>query len=231
MRRKYVLTGESRQEDLRAIFAFRAHTPEGHVVERIGVIADVICAHYFRAFARWLSVRRTPLPTRPRCPRQVFRFSRCCEYGVRDAACPLSTRGGTRLVRLVRGRGGGVRFSRCCDRRTAPRARCSVGAGAGGRSRLRGAQVVMGVLHCLVPTLARVVLDYKESGRLQGLGLTRAWVSPHPVDRLVCCGPRTSPALPRRPWGAGVRRAGGWLRSVCGAWARRPPARALRPAA
>ena len=27
-----------------------------HVVERIGVIADVICAHYFRAFARWLSV-------------------------------------------------------------------------------------------------------------------------------------------------------------------------------
>ena len=28
-------------------------------------------------------------------------------YGVRDAACPISTRGGTRLVRLVRGRGGG----------------------------------------------------------------------------------------------------------------------------
>ena len=28
-------------------------------------------------------------------------------YGVRDAACPLSTRGGTRLVRLVRGRGNG----------------------------------------------------------------------------------------------------------------------------
>jgi hypothetical protein len=27
--------------------------------------------------------------------------------GVRDAACPISTRGGTRLVRLVRGRGGG----------------------------------------------------------------------------------------------------------------------------
>jgi hypothetical protein len=26
---------------------------------------------------------------------------------VRDAACPLSTRGGTRLVRLVRGKGGG----------------------------------------------------------------------------------------------------------------------------
>jgi len=34
----------------------------------------------------------------------------CCGvggmYGVRDAACPLSTRGGTRLVRLVRGWGG-----------------------------------------------------------------------------------------------------------------------------
>jgi len=29
-------------------------------------------------------------------------------YGVRDAACPLSTRRGTRLVRLVRGRGGGA---------------------------------------------------------------------------------------------------------------------------
>jgi len=28
--------------------------------------------------------------------------------GVRDAACPISTRGGTRLVRLVRGRGGGA---------------------------------------------------------------------------------------------------------------------------
>jgi len=27
--------------------------------------------------------------------------------GVRDAACPLGTRGRTRLVRLVRGRGGG----------------------------------------------------------------------------------------------------------------------------
>jgi hypothetical protein len=65
MRRKYVLTGESRQEDLRAIFAFRAHTPEGHVVERIGVIADVICAHYFRAFARWLSVRPRPPPFLP----------------------------------------------------------------------------------------------------------------------------------------------------------------------
>ena len=30
-------------------------------------------------------------------------------YGVRDASCPLSTRGGTRLVRLVRGKGGGER--------------------------------------------------------------------------------------------------------------------------
>ena len=31
---------------------------------------------------------------------------------MRDAACPLSTRGGTRLVRLVRGRGGGGRLVR-----------------------------------------------------------------------------------------------------------------------
>ena len=29
MRRKYTLPGESRQEDLRAIFAFGSHTPEG----------------------------------------------------------------------------------------------------------------------------------------------------------------------------------------------------------
>ena len=48
MRRKYILTGESRQEDLRAIFAFVAHTPEGHAVERIGQIADVLCGAWFQ---------------------------------------------------------------------------------------------------------------------------------------------------------------------------------------
>jgi hypothetical protein len=37
-------------------------------------------------------------------------------YGVRDAACPLSTRGGTRLVRLVRGGGKGGGGDVCgCD--------------------------------------------------------------------------------------------------------------------
>ena len=35
------------------------------------------------------------------------RLCRCRAAAVRDAACPLSTRGGTRLVRLVRGKGGG----------------------------------------------------------------------------------------------------------------------------
>lgn len=55
MRRKYVLTGESKQEDLRAIFAFRAHTPEGHAVERIGVIADVLCVKDFKAVSNFLS--------------------------------------------------------------------------------------------------------------------------------------------------------------------------------
>ena len=34
------------QEDLRAIFAFAAHTPEGHEVEKIGVIADAMCGRY-----------------------------------------------------------------------------------------------------------------------------------------------------------------------------------------
>jgi hypothetical protein len=43
--------------------------------------------------------------------------------GERDAACPLSTWGGTRLVRLVRGRGGGG-----CPRA----ARCARGRGGGG---------------------------------------------------------------------------------------------------
>jgi len=46
--------------------------------------------------------------------------------GVRDAACPLSTRGGTRLVRLVRGGGGGTCRSpsaRGCRARTRARRR------------------------------------------------------------------------------------------------------------
>jgi len=54
---------------------------------------------------------RAPLPAlreelRGR-PRGLF-----APRGVRDAACPISTRRGTRLVRLVRGRGGGARGPR-----------------------------------------------------------------------------------------------------------------------
>ena len=55
MRRKYILTGESRQEDLRAIYAFGSHTPEGHAVERIGVIADVLCGSWFKPSSKALS--------------------------------------------------------------------------------------------------------------------------------------------------------------------------------
>jgi hypothetical protein len=33
-----------------AIFAFRAHTPEGHLVDQIGAIADVLFATRYRWF-------------------------------------------------------------------------------------------------------------------------------------------------------------------------------------
>jgi hypothetical protein len=65
-------------------------------------------------------------------------------YGVRDAACPLSTGGGTRLVRLVRGRGGGcararalrVRaLSRCPSRWRRRRAGAAAGRGLRGSPR------------------------------------------------------------------------------------------------
>ena len=68
--------------------------------------------------ARCRGAARARAPPRPRRPRrrsgrQGKRRARAFsgakpKYGVRDAACPLSTRGGTRLVRLVRGRGGRV---------------------------------------------------------------------------------------------------------------------------
>jgi hypothetical protein len=46
---------------------------------------------------------------------------RVMRHGVRDAACSLSTRGGTRLVRLVRGRGGGgLRVARDPPRPASP---------------------------------------------------------------------------------------------------------------
>ena len=58
---------------------------------------------------------RRPTPARSEC------------RSVRDTACPVSTRGGTRLVRLVRGRGGGVgqrgRAGATARRRAATRAR------------------------------------------------------------------------------------------------------------
>ena len=58
---------------------------------------------------------RRPRPNGAPQPKSVKRHS--STYGVRDSACPLSTRGGTRLVRLVRGRGGGgttaSRFTGC----------------------------------------------------------------------------------------------------------------------
>jgi len=55
LRRKYILTGESKSEDFRATFAFRAHTPEGHAVERIGIIADHLCGKAFKRFSVSLS--------------------------------------------------------------------------------------------------------------------------------------------------------------------------------
>jgi hypothetical protein len=56
-------------------------------------------------------------------------------YGVRDSACPLSTRGGTRLVRLVRGRGVCV----CAEGRGWARRRQAAGAEWGSlRGEVRG---------------------------------------------------------------------------------------------
>jgi len=73
--------------------------------------------------ARCRGAARARAPHRPRRPRrrsgrQGKRRARAFsgakpKYGVRDAACPLSTRGGTRLVRLVRGRGEGL--GRACS--------------------------------------------------------------------------------------------------------------------
>jgi len=48
-----------------------------------------------------------PAPPTPTCPAYPPWSSPRALHAVRDATCPLSTRGGTRLVRSVRGRGGG----------------------------------------------------------------------------------------------------------------------------
>jgi hypothetical protein len=41
------LSSEVRQNELHAVFAFRAHTPEGHAVNQIGTIADVLFKNKF----------------------------------------------------------------------------------------------------------------------------------------------------------------------------------------
>ena len=68
--------------------------------------------------------RRAPRRERSRARRRLRRRL----WAVRDAACPPSTRGGTRLVRLVRGRGGGggkpSKSPRTAARGLCQRARC-----------------------------------------------------------------------------------------------------------
>ena len=56
MRRKYALTGESQGEDFRATFAFRSHTPEGHLVEKIAIISEVCEVGRWQAKCRRLSM-------------------------------------------------------------------------------------------------------------------------------------------------------------------------------
>jgi hypothetical protein len=46
------LSRESQQDELHAIFAFRAHTPEGHAVEQMGLIADVLFSTSYRCVLR-----------------------------------------------------------------------------------------------------------------------------------------------------------------------------------
>ena len=38
---QYALAGESCEEDFKAAFAFRSHTPEGHMVDKIELISEV----------------------------------------------------------------------------------------------------------------------------------------------------------------------------------------------
>ena len=71
--------------------------------------------------SHWVS--ESPRPAPPLSTRPVGAVGRRWMQGGSDAACPLSTRGGTRLVRSVRGKGGG---------------RCG-GAGSARRSRRGGA--------------------------------------------------------------------------------------------
>jgi hypothetical protein len=73
--------------------------------------------------------RRAPRRERSRARRRLRRRL----WAVRDAACPPSTRGGTRLVRLVRGRGGAAANLRRA--RGLRHGACASGRGAGGRGR------------------------------------------------------------------------------------------------
>jgi len=78
-----------------------------------------------RPHARAEPRRRSPRPRpAPRCGCGAAARERAIppppHLEVRDATCPLSTRGGTRLLRLVRGREGGGG----CDPARPPRARC-----------------------------------------------------------------------------------------------------------
>eukprot|EP00292_Cryptomonas_paramecium_P003942 CAMPEP_0113685044 /NCGR_PEP_ID=MMETSP0038_2-20120614/14407_1 /TAXON_ID=2898 /ORGANISM="Cryptomonas paramecium" /LENGTH=743 /DNA_ID=CAMNT_0000604995 /DNA_START=167 /DNA_END=2395 /DNA_ORIENTATION=- /assembly_acc=CAM_ASM_000170 len=55
-RRKYVLAGESTEEEFRAAFAFRSHTPEGHLVEKIELISQVCEVGRWRSKCQQLSM-------------------------------------------------------------------------------------------------------------------------------------------------------------------------------
>jgi hypothetical protein len=47
------LSWEFKHNELHAVFTFRAHTPEGHAVDQINCIADVLFASQFKAFTSW----------------------------------------------------------------------------------------------------------------------------------------------------------------------------------
>jgi hypothetical protein len=82
---------------------------------------EELCVRLEAVEARLLSAQvRRPPPSHAvqrRAKRQIQRVQCTLWSPVRDAACPPSTRGGTRLVRLVRGRGGG---NALCGERVSP---------------------------------------------------------------------------------------------------------------
>jgi hypothetical protein len=46
----------SRNSELNAVFAFRAHTPEGHAVDQIAAIAEMLFSRHFQSMTTMLSV-------------------------------------------------------------------------------------------------------------------------------------------------------------------------------